>query len=187
MHIKKLMTHTRAHAIGRRLGTMTAALGLDPLEQAGRLAELQPQPGRGRLLRLRGDVLLLDDAYNANPDSVGAAIELLASAPGERWLVLGDLAELGPDAELLHRGLGERARAAGIDVLVCDHHLPPGADVPEDALVLCPPQQRGGPLDVGEPILVALLVRTNEQVRELPPRGARLRQQFGNSELQQGV
>jgi UDP-N-acetylmuramoyl-tripeptide--D-alanyl-D-alanine ligase len=62
---------------------------------------------------------LLDDTYNANPDSVLAAIQVLAARPGQRILVLGDMGELGPDAADLHREVGERARAAGIDRLLC--------------------------------------------------------------------
>ena len=60
---------------------------------------------------------LVDDSYNANPDSVSVAIQVLASAPGRRSLVLGDLAELGPEQIALHTEIGERAKAAGIDQL----------------------------------------------------------------------
>jgi UDP-N-acetylmuramoyl-tripeptide--D-alanyl-D-alanine ligase len=62
---------------------------------------------------------LIDDTYNANPDSVLAAIQVLAARPGVRILVLGDMGELGPDTAALHREVGERARAAGIDRLLC--------------------------------------------------------------------
>ncbi len=62
---------------------------------------------------------LIDDTYNANPDSVLAAIQVLAARPGKRILVLGDMGELGPDAAALHREVGERAQAAGIDRLLC--------------------------------------------------------------------
>jgi UDP-N-acetylmuramoyl-tripeptide--D-alanyl-D-alanine ligase len=62
---------------------------------------------------------LIDDTYNANPDSVLAAVQVLAARPGSRILVLGDMGELGPDAAALHREMGERARAAGIDRLLC--------------------------------------------------------------------
>jgi UDP-N-acetylmuramoyl-tripeptide--D-alanyl-D-alanine ligase len=64
-----------------------------------------------------GGLRLIDDSYNANPDSVRAAIETLVGLPGRHWLVLGDLGELGPESEELHRGLGEDARAAGVDAL----------------------------------------------------------------------
>lgn len=62
---------------------------------------------------------LIDDTYNANPDSVLAAVQVLAARSGKRILVLGDMGELGPDAADLHREVGERAKAAGIDRLFC--------------------------------------------------------------------
>jgi UDP-N-acetylmuramoyl-tripeptide--D-alanyl-D-alanine ligase len=62
---------------------------------------------------------LIDDTYNANPDSTLAAIQVLAERPGTRILVLGDMGELGPDAAALHREVGEKARAAGIERLLC--------------------------------------------------------------------
>jgi UDP-N-acetylmuramoyl-tripeptide--D-alanyl-D-alanine ligase len=61
---------------------------------------------------------LIDDTYNANPDSVSAAIAVLAALPGKRVLVLGDMGELGPDAVALHTEIGVRAKAAGIDRLL---------------------------------------------------------------------
>ncbi|MBI5937936.1 MAG: UDP-N-acetylmuramoyl-tripeptide--D-alanyl-D-alanine ligase [Betaproteobacteria bacterium] len=62
---------------------------------------------------------LIDDTYNANPDSVAAAIQVLAAQPGKRILVLGDMGELGPGAAELHREIGEQAKAAGIERLFC--------------------------------------------------------------------
>jgi len=59
-------------------------------------------------------VAIVDDSYNANPGSLHAAIDLLASSGDEGWLVLGDMRELGDDAELLHAEAGRRAKAAGI-------------------------------------------------------------------------
>ncbi len=61
---------------------------------------------------------LIDDTYNANPDSVSAAIAVLAAESGQRVLVLGDMGELGPDAAQLHAEIGARAKAAGIDRLL---------------------------------------------------------------------
>jgi UDP-N-acetylmuramoyl-tripeptide--D-alanyl-D-alanine ligase len=63
---------------------------------------------------LRSGAVLVDDSYNANPGSVGAAIAALAQAGGEAWLVLGNMAELGEGTEDMHAGLGRQARAAGI-------------------------------------------------------------------------
>ncbi len=61
---------------------------------------------------------MIDDTYNANPDSVGAAIQVLANQPGTRILVLGDMGELGAEAADLHRQIGEQAKTAGIDRLL---------------------------------------------------------------------
>ncbi len=74
------------------------------------------QPVAGRLVRRRlpGGAWLVDDSYNANPGSLAAAIDILAVAPGEGWLVLGDMRELGADAVALHRAAGRRAREAGV-------------------------------------------------------------------------
>ncbi|MDD5365755.1 MAG: UDP-N-acetylmuramoyl-tripeptide--D-alanyl-D-alanine ligase [Gallionellaceae bacterium] len=62
---------------------------------------------------------LIDDTYNANPDSVAAAIAVLAARKGRRILVLGDMGELGPESSGLHREIGATARQAGIDRLLC--------------------------------------------------------------------
>jgi len=70
----------------------------------------------GRLVthRLDNGAILIDDSYNANPGSLNAAIDTLAGAGGNNWLVLGDMRELGVDAEALHAEAGRRAKAAGI-------------------------------------------------------------------------
>src|SRR5690606_17553008 len=58
---------------------------------------------------------LIDDSYNANPDSVRAAIDVLASLPAPRVLVLGDMGEVGDDGPRYHREVGDYARERGID------------------------------------------------------------------------
>ena len=70
----------------------------------------------GRLIShaLDHGVQLIDDSYNANPGSLNAAIDTLAGQGGESWLVLGDMRELGADAEALHAEAGRRAKSAGI-------------------------------------------------------------------------
>jgi UDP-N-acetylmuramoyl-tripeptide--D-alanyl-D-alanine ligase len=66
--------------------------------------------GRLKSLAGRAGATLVDDSYNANPGSVRAALDYLAVLGGKRLLVLGDMAELGPDARALHREIGEYAR-----------------------------------------------------------------------------
>jgi UDP-N-acetylmuramoyl-tripeptide--D-alanyl-D-alanine ligase len=77
-------------------------------------------PVRGRLCPVASisGARLIDDSYNANPASLKAAIDILASSEGTRWLVLGDMAELGTDADHLHSEAGAQARASGIDRLL---------------------------------------------------------------------
>jgi UDP-N-acetylmuramoyl-tripeptide--D-alanyl-D-alanine ligase len=86
---------------------------------AGGLGAAQPVAGRLVTHVLANGAVLIDDSYNANPGSLQAAIDTLAStsmatAGGEAWLVLGDMRELGDDAELLHAEAGRRAKVAGI-------------------------------------------------------------------------
>jgi UDP-N-acetylmuramoyl-tripeptide--D-alanyl-D-alanine ligase len=75
---------------------------------------------RGEELPFPGGGLLVNDCYNANPVSMRAALELLADrADGRRRVaILGDMAELGPDAPRYHREVGAAARELGVDVLV---------------------------------------------------------------------
>jgi UDP-N-acetylmuramoyl-tripeptide--D-alanyl-D-alanine ligase len=62
-------------------------------------------------------ITLVDDSYNANPDSVLAAIGVLAALPGPRWLVLGDMGEVGDQGPAFHREVGEAAQRSGIEML----------------------------------------------------------------------
>nr|WP_298126079.1 UDP-N-acetylmuramoyl-tripeptide--D-alanyl-D-alanine ligase [uncultured Pseudoxanthomonas sp.] len=82
------------------------------------LSAAQPVAGRQVAHALANGAVVIDDSYNANPGSLVAAIDTLAAASaqagGEGWLVLGDMRELGDDAEALHADAGRRAKAAGI-------------------------------------------------------------------------
>ena len=60
----------------------------------------------------------MDDTYNANPDSVRAAIDVLGRLPGPRVLVLGDIGEVGDNGPAMHEEVGAYARAQGIEVLL---------------------------------------------------------------------
>ena len=84
------------------------------------LSAFQPVKGRSRSLQvtLPGHVLtLIDDTYNSNPDSMKAAIDVLAELPGPRLLVMGDMGEVGDQGPRFHREAGEQARASGIEML----------------------------------------------------------------------
>ena len=81
------------------------------------LAAVRAVAGRLEFRQAKAGAWLIDDSYNANPSSVRAAIEVLAQLPGRRWLVLGDMAELGGFAVAEHEAIGEFARARGIERL----------------------------------------------------------------------
>ena len=104
------------HNVRNALAAASLALGAGvPLATIVRgLAAARPVAGRLVTHRLPGGATLIDDSYNANPGSVGAAIDALAAMPGASWLVLGDMRELGDDAEALHAQVGARAREAGL-------------------------------------------------------------------------
>jgi len=94
------------------------AVGIAPAEIATGLSRYAGTKGRLQRVAARSGATLIDDTYNANPDSVNAAIAVLAAAPGKRVLVLGDMGELGPEGAALHAQTGEQARRAGIDQLL---------------------------------------------------------------------
>jgi UDP-N-acetylmuramoyl-tripeptide--D-alanyl-D-alanine ligase len=107
------------HNVANALAAAAAglALGLEPAVIAAGLGRVRPVAGRLNWMNTLQGARLLDDSYNANPTSLRAALELLAGLPGQRWLVLGDMKELGGDAEALHEEAGRNARALGIDRL----------------------------------------------------------------------
>lgn len=104
------------HNVRNALAAACLALGAGAPLQAIRdgLAAARPVAGRLVTHRLHSGAVLVDDSYNANPGSLHAAIDTLATSGGEGWLVLGDMRELGADAEALHAEAGRRARSAGL-------------------------------------------------------------------------
>ncbi len=108
-----------AHQISNVLMALAAVAeaGVAVSDAAARLANLKPVKGRMNIQQI-ADGTLVDDSYNANPGSVRVAIDWLAAQAAPRWLVLGNLAELGPDEKQIHRELGVYAREAGLDGLV---------------------------------------------------------------------
>jgi len=107
--------HNRLNALAACAAAV--ALEVSAARIAAGLAAMRPVAGRLCPLSGSGGARIIDDSYNANPESVAAAIAVLAAAPGRRTLVLGDLAELGKGSSGLHAELGEEARAAGIERL----------------------------------------------------------------------
>jgi UDP-N-acetylmuramoyl-tripeptide--D-alanyl-D-alanine ligase len=120
-------TRFALHAAGRHnvrnaLAAAAAALAAGcPFDAIGRgLASFRPVRGRSHLQTKRIDGIertLVDDSYNANPDSVRAAIDVLAALPAPRWLVLGDMGEVGTQGPQFHREAGAYARGRGIEAL----------------------------------------------------------------------
>jgi UDP-N-acetylmuramyl pentapeptide synthase len=113
---------TEAHNLSNTLCAVAIGTVLDlPIE-----AMAERAPGivfsrlRGQLVELADDVVLVNDCYNANPISMRAALEHLATLKpaGRRVAVLGGMAELGPDAAVYHREAGALARELGIGPIV---------------------------------------------------------------------
>lgn len=82
------------------------------------LSAFRPVSGRGVVHRLRNGAVLIDEAYNANPDSMRAAIDVLADMPEPRLLVLGDMGEVGDRGVEFHREIGLYAKERGINRLL---------------------------------------------------------------------
>jgi len=107
-------THNVRNALAAAAAALAMGVGMDAVRSG--LLSLAPVPGRLCPLRCKG-LRVIDDTYNANPDSIAAAVSVLVGLPGRRWLVLGDLGELGSESRALHREVGARAREAGVSRL----------------------------------------------------------------------
>lgn len=107
------------HNVKNALAAATAAyaLGIKPPAIAAGLGAYQGVKGRLQRKRMPSGAVLIDDTYNANPDSMKAAIAVLASRKGRKLFVMGDMGELGENAEAMHMSIGEFAKRAGLDRL----------------------------------------------------------------------
>ncbi|HUY02297.1 MAG TPA: UDP-N-acetylmuramoyl-tripeptide--D-alanyl-D-alanine ligase [Rhodocyclaceae bacterium] len=108
--------HNAANALAATAACLAAGADL-----AAVVAGLSAYTGaKGRLQRLQAEngATLIDDSYNANPDSMRAAIDVLAALPGKKILVLGDMGEVGPAAAQFHDEVGGYAKSMGIDRLL---------------------------------------------------------------------
>jgi UDP-N-acetylmuramoyl-tripeptide--D-alanyl-D-alanine ligase len=117
-------THIELHANGRHnvLNACAAAAGAlaagaDLGAVARGLGAFRPVGGRMQRLATRSGASLIDDSYNANPDSVRAAIDVLAAEHGRKFLLLGDMGEVGERGAEFHQEIGRYARERGLDRL----------------------------------------------------------------------
>ena len=97
------------------------AMGMSLSQCCAALADAQPERGRQQVLRIEPGITIVDDSYNANPDSMKAALSMFASmdVAGKRIAVLGDMGELGDYSEEGHMQVGRIAAKSGLDALVC--------------------------------------------------------------------
>jgi UDP-N-acetylmuramoyl-tripeptide--D-alanyl-D-alanine ligase len=113
---------SEAHNLDNALAAIAAGVSLGfQLEQlAGLAPRIVFSRLRGELVELPEDAILINDSYNANPVSMRAALDHLASleAGGRRVAVLGEMRELGPDAATYHREVGEYARERGVELII---------------------------------------------------------------------
>ena len=112
--------HNLKNAVGAAAAAVAAGIELDAVVRG--LAAFAPVSGRSQLisLALGGRMAaLVDDSYNANPDSMLAAIDVLAGLPAPQWLIVGDMGEVGSQGPQFHAEVGEHARVRGITHLWC--------------------------------------------------------------------
>jgi UDP-N-acetylmuramoyl-tripeptide--D-alanyl-D-alanine ligase len=105
-------SHNVLNALCAAAAATAAGASLDDVRQG--LATMRPVPGRLQFKTAPSGAWIVDDSYNANPSSMKAGIEVLASVDARRWLVMGDMGELGSFADASHGEIGRFAR---------DHHI----------------------------------------------------------------
>lgn len=108
--------HNAMNALAATAAAVTAGVSLDDVKDA--LEEFNAVAGRLNIYRTAAGVCLINDTYNANPDSLAVALNVLNEMPGERWLVLGDMGELGEDSARVHADVGIKVKAMGINRLL---------------------------------------------------------------------
>jgi UDP-N-acetylmuramoyl-tripeptide--D-alanyl-D-alanine ligase len=105
--------HNVSNALAAAAAAAAAGAGLEQIV-AG-LGAMRAVAGRLQFKKALGGAWIIDDSYNANPSSMHAGIEVLAELDGTKWLVIGDMAELGDFGPAAHTEIGEFARAHGIE------------------------------------------------------------------------
>jgi UDP-N-acetylmuramoyl-tripeptide--D-alanyl-D-alanine ligase len=125
VRLQVLGNHNQRNALAAAAGA--CALGVPLTAIKAGLEAFNGVAGRLQTYRGHNSATIIDDTYNANPDSVKAAIAVLAKMTAPRILVLGDMGELGTDAVAMHAEVGAVARDAGIDSFCATGELMRGA------------------------------------------------------------
>jgi UDP-N-acetylmuramoyl-tripeptide--D-alanyl-D-alanine ligase len=119
VELQVLGAHNAHNALAATAAALAAGVSLDAIREG--LEAFEPVKGRLQvkraLLGTLAGATVIDDTYNANPDSARAAIDVLATQPSPRVLVMGDMGEVGDDGPAFHREVGAYAKERGIDAL----------------------------------------------------------------------
>ncbi|WP_423415488.1 UDP-N-acetylmuramoylalanyl-D-glutamyl-2,6-diaminopimelate--D-alanyl-D-alanine ligase [Hyphomicrobium sp. B1] len=175
VHLAMPGRHIAENALA--VAAAVAAIGAEVPTALAALADLVPPSGRGARSTLYvgdGEVLLIDESYNANPASMQAALATLGAVPRQRFMrriaVLGDMLELGSEAPALHSGLKSAVDAADVDlVFACGPHMKGLYDA-------LPAAKKGGYSLTSAPLEIALAdrLRAGDVVMVKASNGTRL-------------
>jgi UDP-N-acetylmuramyl pentapeptide synthase len=110
--------HAARDAFAAAAAVVACGAPLAPALEA--MAGVEPAAGRGRLTRLPGEIVVIDDTYNSNPEALASVLGTLSAStpPGRRVLVMGDMLELGRQGVSFHEQAGELAARSGVELLV---------------------------------------------------------------------
>jgi len=119
----ELIVDLKLHGLHNAINALTAisiaeTLNIPRSKIIKALSEFRSVHGRLDFNQLSDSLLVIDDSYNANPASLNAGIEVLSELPGEHWLVLGDMGELGGEVQRIHFDAGVYAKESGINKLL---------------------------------------------------------------------
>lgn len=112
VHLGLAGLHNLRNALAAAAASYAAGVALDDIARG--LGDVKPVKGRLELRPAINGAVLVDDSYNANPGSLEAGLDAFQAFTGTRWLVMGDMMELGPSSDELHAEVGRYAKASGV-------------------------------------------------------------------------